>query len=290
MSPVGFSAHLDSPAYQNEPNAMNPTPSATSCASGVTAMGTLADDSGLTNLAEISHDFYGGSSVASFLHETCHNMSLRPGQRVSAKQATHPDHRQPSQFRFANVANFQLPPRSLADHLIGCYFERVYYLYPFFDRTAFDYAYNCLWQPSNTASVTPDRFRDLGIGSPLVGDSNTVVFHAALNAIFALGCPFSNLPASEKVSSAEVFFSRSKSHFGFDLLEMHNLGVVQVLLLVAQALQGTSFPNRCWNAVGGAYRIALALGLHTDSPYSEGESHDKEIRRRTWHGCITLDM
>lgn len=266
---------------------MNPTPSATSSA-GVTAMGTIADDSGLANLSEISQDFYGGSSAASFLHETCRNMSLRSSQRVPAKRAVRDV--QPTQFRFANVAKFQLPPRSLADHLIECYFERVYYLYPFFDRPAFEHAYNSLWQPASVATNAPDSFRDLGIGSPMVGDSKTVVFHAALNAIFALGCPFSNLPASEKVTSAEVFFSRSKSHFGFDLLELHNIGVVQVLLLVAQALQGTSFPNRCWNAVGAAYRIALALGLHADPPYSEGESHDKEIRRRTWHGCIILDM
>jgi hypothetical protein len=254
-------------------------------------MGTISDDSGLANLSDMSQDFYGSSSAASFLHETCRNMGLRSSQRPAMKRpSAHRDAPQSSQFRYANVTNFQLPPRSLADHLIECYFERVYYLYPYFDRPAFEHAYNSLWQPVDETAATPDRFRDLGIGSPLIGDSKTAVFHASLNAIFALGCPFSNLPASEKVKSAEVFFSRSKSHVGFDLLEMHNVGVVQLLLLVAQALQGTSFPNRCWNAAGAAYRIALALGLHTDPPYTQGESHDQEIRRRTWHGCIVLDM
>lgn len=259
---------------------------------GITAMGTIDSDDALSKLWDTNRNFYGGSSAALFLHDVCSTIGLRPAQRPPATNppAGQSQAASASKQSIAHVANFQLPPRALADHLLECYIDRVYYLYPYFHLPAFRSAYNNLWLPADKWSKPPETYDGLGIGSGRSGGADTIVFHAALNAIFALGCPFSDLPDSNKITASEAFFNRSAAHMGTDLLEFNDLGVVQTLLLVSQALQGTSFPNKCWNAVGISCRMAFAIGLHVDPRYSADESLEANIRRRTWHGCITIDM
>ncbi|RSM09119.1 hypothetical protein CEP52_004301 [Fusarium oligoseptatum] len=160
----------------------------------------------------------------------------------------------------------------------------VYYLYPFFDKEAFEHAYQSLWLPSGQVS-SPREYRDLGLG----GDATSIAFHSSLNSIFALGCIFSDLSTPAKTTAYEVFFNRAKQNIGLDLLDMNDLSVVQTLLLVALVLQGTPFPDRCWNAVGVACRTAQGLGLHSMPKYDAQESRVWQVRRRTWHGCVVLD-
>jgi hypothetical protein len=59
---------------------------------------------------------------------------------------------------------------------------------------------------------------------------------------------------------------------------------------MALLLHSTPFPSRCWNAVGMACRLAQGLGLHTESSRTSRPPLETEIRRRTWHGCVILDM
>jgi Fungal specific transcription factor domain len=72
------------------------------------------------------------------------------------------------------------------------------------------------------------------------------------------------------------------------------MGVVQALLMVAQYLQSTLYPNRYWNAVGVACCIAQGLGLHVD--HAEGSRNalrnalELEMQRRVWHACVMMDM
>ncbi|KAJ9137102.1 Fungal specific transcription factor domain containing protein [Pleurostoma richardsiae] len=256
-------------------------------ASGVTAMGTVLSEEDLSGSTHAAGDFYGQSSAASFLKEACgwqepDSFSKQPSQ-------VPPDpSRGAALSRFANLDKFALPPRALADHFLQRYWQRVYYLYPFFDRAAFEHAYRSLWQADNETLVDSSQFRGYGLGGS-EADASTIVFHSALNAVFALGCCFSDLSASEKMAASEVFFNRSKSFIGLDFLDMNNLGVVQALLVVALVLQGTPFPTRCWNAVGVACRVAQALGLHTEVGRRTSDAREREIRRRTWHGCVIMD-
>ncbi|KAF5635755.1 transcription activator acu-15 [Fusarium sp. NRRL 52700] len=245
----------------------------------VTAMGTTTSEEDIEHHRDTREGFYGSSSAASFLKETC-GTAIPPSNRQMNPQASTS---QPTHL-FSDVDKFALPPRRLADHLVERYFERIYWIYPVFDKQAFEHGYNSLWLPSGQ-SACPEEYRNLGLGE----DATTVAFFSSLNAIFALGCIFSNLSTAAKTKAYEVFFSRAKDKVNLELLDINDLSVVQTLVLVALVLQGTSFPDRCWNTTGLACRVAQGLGLHSLPPSNQQESRVQRIRRRTWHGCIVLD-
>ncbi|KAF5569932.1 transcription activator acu-15 [Fusarium pseudoanthophilum] len=245
----------------------------------VTAMGTTTSEEDIGHHRDTREGYYGSSSAASFLKETCGTAIPPSTDRPNPQNCTS----QPTCL-FGDVDKFALPPRRLADHLVERYFERIYWIYPVFDKQAFEHGYNSLWLPSGQTSC-PEEYRNLGLGE----DATTVAFFSSLNAIFALGCIFSNLSTAAKTKAYEVFFSRAKDKVNLELLDINDLSVVQTLVLVALVLQGTSFPDRCWNTTGLACRVAQGLGLHSLSPYNQQESRGQRIRRRTWHGCIVLD-
>ncbi|KAJ4152297.1 hypothetical protein NW754_004092 [Fusarium falciforme] len=238
----------------------------------VTAMGTTTVEEDIGQSHDTTQSFYGSSSAASFLKEACGtvNPPLSCQTSINPQVATS----EPPSL-YSGIEKLVLPPRPLADHLKERYFQQVYYLYPLFDKEAFEHAYESLWLPSGQAS-SPEEYRDLGLGE----DATTIAFYSSLNAIFALGCIFSDLSTAAKTTAYEVFFNRSKQNIGLDLLDMNDLSAVQTLLLVALVLQGTPFPERCWNAVGVACRMAQGLGLHTMPKYDAQESRVRQIRRR----------
>ncbi|KAF5554465.1 transcription activator acu-15 [Fusarium napiforme] len=245
----------------------------------VTAMGTTTSEEDIGHYRDTREGFYGSSSAASFLKETC-GTAIPPSTHHANPQACTS---QPAHL-FGDVDKFALPPRRLADHLVERYFERIYWIYPVFDKQAFEHGYNSLWLPSGQTTC-PEEYRNLGLGE----DATTVAFFTSLNAIFALGCIFSNLSTAAKTKAYEVFFSRAKDKVNLELLDINDLSVVQTLVLVALVLQGTSFPDRCWNTTGLACRVAQGLGLHSLPTWNQQESRVHRIRRRTWHGCIVLD-
>ncbi|RSL86269.1 hypothetical protein CEP51_002916 [Fusarium floridanum] len=247
----------------------------------VTAMGTTTVEEEIGQSHDTTQAFYGSSSAASFLKEAYGTvnppLSCQPSRNPQVVTL------EPSSL-FSGIEKLVLPPRPLADHLKERYFQQVYYLYPFFDKEAFEHVYQSLWLPSGQVS-SPREYQDLGLG----GDATSIAFHSSLNSIFALGCIFSDLSTPAKTTAYEVFFNRAKQNIGLDLLDMNDLSVVQTLLLVALVLQGTPFPDRCWNAVGVACRTAQGLGLHSMPKYDAQESRVWQVRRRTWHGCVVLD-
>lgn len=135
----------------------------------VTAMGTTTSEDDIGQSRNLSDAFYGSSSAASFLKEACSTINPQlAGDGYGNPQATTA---KPPPF-YSGIETFVLPPRPLADHLIERYFQRVYYLYPIFDKEAFDHAYKSLWLPRGQNTHT-DTYKDLGIGE----DSTTIAFH-----------------------------------------------------------------------------------------------------------------
>nr|XP_001389538.2 fungal specific transcription factor [Aspergillus niger CBS 513.88] len=187
------------------------------------------------------------------------------------------------------ISDFTLPPRSLADHLLKCFWDRVACIYPFFDRPSFEKAYDNLWRSEREGmNKLPDMH--IGLGGKSDSSPKSIVFYCALNVMFALGCHFSDLPLQEREATAHSFFLRCKRFVGLDLLEIHTVGVVQTLLIVALYLQSSPYPSRCWNAIGIACRLAQGLGLHEAHNVSSMTVLETEVRRRTWHGCVMLDV
>ena len=89
--------------------------------------------------------------------------------------------------------NFSLPLRSLADHLLDRFWEKVYYLYPVFNRTTFEHAYRNLWEDQEQQNNSAISF-NIGLGSGSDGGAHTPLYHCALNIMFAVGVSFSDIP------------------------------------------------------------------------------------------------
>lgn len=261
--------------------------------SSVSAMGTMITEDDVSS----SEDFYGSSSTATFLKEAFDSMKDKDSSAPRLPQGSDytvqisrdvgRDWRRDSSY-YVPSHKFSLPPRELADHLMDCFRRKVYYMYPFFHLPSFENAYRSLWQPAS--EPREPSIMGLGLGCYPEADANTISFHCALNAIFSLSCHFSDLGPADRLAASHTFFMRTKLFVGLDLLESNNLSVVQTLLILALALQSTPFPSRCWNATGVACRVAQGLGLHTEHRQDTRRDLEKEIRRRTWYGCVTMDM
>lgn len=115
----------------------------------------------------------------------------------------------------ARLGDYFLPPRALADHLLERYWDRVHCLYPFVHQQSFISSYECLWS-TDSQSAERDSIIRVGLGGT---ECPVSVFHCALNAIFALGCQFSDLPSAERESLSETFFQRSKQLLYIDVLD-----------------------------------------------------------------------
>lgn len=266
----------------------------------VTAMGAISvaeDDPGTDSPQE--QQYYGNSSVASFMRLAGESMPLQSymsalrGSKSESSRSQGPDTGiwrdlgHPSvDLRFDD---FSLPPRSLADHLLECYWDRVHCLFPFFHRPSFEQAYENLWE-SDKASKPELPQLNIGLGGAFDCGPNSIVFHCALNAIFAMGCYFSDIPPADREAAVYSFFLRSKRFVNLDLLDIGTIGVVQTLLIISLLLQSTPYPNRCWNAIGLACRAGQGLGLHETTTHASNKPLETEIRRRTWHSCVIMDM
>ncbi|KAJ5503019.1 hypothetical protein N7463_005893 [Penicillium fimorum] len=291
--------HLSPGSSHPRANSIYPSPSLNSHGN-VTAMGAISvaeDDPSIDSPQE--QQYYGNSSVASFMRLAGESMPLQSymsALRDSKNESLRPqgpdtgiwrDLGHPSvDLRFDD---FSLPPRSLADHLLGCYWDRVHCLFPFFHRPSFEQAYENLWG-SDKASKPELPQLNIGLGGAFDCGPNSIVFHCALNSVFALGCHFSDIPPADREAAVYSFFLRAKRFVNLDLLDIGTIGVVQTLLIVSLLLQSTPYPIRCWNAIGLACRVGQGLGLHETTTHASNKPLETEIRRRTWHSCVIMDM
>ncbi|KAK5662205.1 hypothetical protein OQA88_8110 [Cercophora sp. LCS_1] len=211
--------------------------------SSITGMGTVSTEDDVCQALDSSNDFFfGGSSAANFAKEACASAKVRHTAQTPLKQTLPKSPlgiQRPGHLVFAQADKFPLPPRSLADHLVNCYFDRVYWVYPFFHKPSFLHAYESLWKSRFEQRSEDKPPAGLGLGSSPGADASTIVYHTALNAILAIGCQFSDLSAEDKAVATNSFFQRAKALVGLDFIDMNNIGVVQSLLLLTLFLQCT---------------------------------------------------
>ncbi|KAB8236445.1 Zn(II)2Cys6 transcription factor [Aspergillus alliaceus] len=188
----------------------------------------------------------------------------------------------------SQLDGFFLPPRDLADHLLGCFWDRVYCLYPFFDRPSVQDAYESLWISCDKQDAKPSKL-NIGLGGNSDCGPRSPVFICALNMMFALGCHFADISVPDRNDIAHAFFLRARQHIGLDVLDIRTVGAVQTLLMAALYLQSIPDPHKSSDMIGVACRIAQALGLHESQPDDFKDPLELEIQRRTWHGCVMMD-
>ncbi|RDW59345.1 fungal specific transcription factor domain-containing protein [Aspergillus mulundensis] len=250
----------------------------------VTAMGLTARP--LNDGHRSGEAFFGDSSAVAFIQRL--QETLRPEGLAPEPPQVYNTAKTPSDKRtngYTKISLDMLPPRALADHLVDCYFSKIHILYPFVHKVAFLSLYQRIWMPGDNTSTPMNT--GLGLGDSAVSGTT---FYYGLNIIFAHGCQFSEIMGADRQTTSEAFFRRSKPALDVDYLERGDLALVQVLLLNSHYLQGSQTPNRCWHAIGTAYRLAQGLGLHTNTGDDYRSFASNQMRRRIWHGCRMLDL
>lgn len=58
---------------------------------------------------------------------------------------------------------------------------------------------------------------------------------------------------------------------------------------MGQYLQGTEQSVRTWNIHGLAVKVAYQLGVHSKDALKQYTPLEREVRVRTWYGCMVLD-
>jgi hypothetical protein len=283
LEAFAMSSNMDGPAVKSSMEAGQNEQE-----SPVNAMGTASV--GYHRMQTDSEGFYGKSSAASFFNQVQEAFYRCTGKSPYQFFTVPTPSRNRSDMPFLAQSfdtdildDYSLPPRATADKLLGLYRRRVYSLYPFIHWQTLLDGYNRLWNPDGEIGETPDG---VGLGAP---DCPLPAFYSALNIMFALGLQFSDEPFAKREAMSKVFFRRSRRLSHIDILDRGNLALVQTLLTMAQYLQSTNLPNRCWNVVGLACRVAQGLGLHLQAGDESRSRLAVEIRRRTWHGCVLLD-
>jgi hypothetical protein len=288
--PPALPAHLDS---NIDPRLFPDYGAPVARPGSVDAMG---GDAGFDHHPIDGQPFYGSSSAHGFTQQMYGSVIQKENAPTELEIPIDPALMEPTPNSSVPTASrttfesFSLLPRDLADHLMHLYWDRVHVLYPFLHKPSFEEAYKDLWKPSSQHQhYTPSS----GLGLGAAAEPSSVIFHCALNAALALGMQFSDLPLGEKERVSAACLAKSKDLLKLDLFDDGNLSLIQALLLLTQYFQSTNWPSKCWTSIGLACRLAQGLGLHIENvrPGQHELSPDEhEMRRRVWHGCVTLDI
>lgn len=244
-----------------------------------------------------NNEFYGGSSLVSLVREMVQPppkhgdqggrpRRLRSPSTPTATRDTGRSTTMRPRERTMLQVQFALPPREVADRLLDLYFTSVHIFYPLTHSLSFRNEYERLWLPPQQDSDADNR-PDIGLGG---GRCPRHVFFTALNAMFALGCQFSDVCPEDKEAASAMFFDRIRNLLHLDILDSGSISHVQALLLVGQYLLCTHYPTQCWNVIGLACRMAIGLGLQLDNSADDVSEAEKQIRCRVWYGCVQMDM
>ncbi|PYH62040.1 uncharacterized protein BO96DRAFT_428776 [Aspergillus niger CBS 101883] len=167
---------------------------------------------------------------------------------------------------------FVLPTRRVADDLFTKYWEHIDPIFPWLDQGTITANYDMVWGDSAL-------------------DMNEKAFHCILNLIFATS---SMIGTTSEVYThtqcASVYFDRAKQLMSFNLMEMHNLEVIQIFLLSAVYLQHTNLAQEFVQNIGLAIQIARTLGVQSrESCRLLTNKHEQDLAMRVWFGCIIMD-
>nr|XP_036586895.1 C6 transcription factor [Colletotrichum truncatum]KAF6797452.1 C6 transcription factor [Colletotrichum truncatum] len=237
--------------------------------SAVDSMTTVREDGMVTG------EYFGSSSAGSFTNQIKAAIDARLGSTTEARGS------RSSLFRSSvplsskgpvGQADYVLPARKQADHLMDLYWYYVDPLYPFLDRQRFEHSYRALFA-----------------GTSL--DADERIFVSILNIIFALSTQLiESLSPDQRDSSSQDYFTRAQDLLQLSLWDTGSIELIQCLLIMSQYLQSTNNPHQTWMIVGSCVRIAQGLGLHLPDTVMELSSEpERDLVRRIWHGCILMD-
>ncbi|KAI1385477.1 fungal-specific transcription factor domain-containing protein [Hypoxylon trugodes] len=251
-----------------------PTTSPPTTITEVDSMTTVIED------GESTREYFGSSSASSFTSQIRAAIDTRLGLTTSCEVSntlgrtlitTAPTRGDPS-LPLMGGTDYVLPPRRLADHLLGVYWRYVDPLYPFLDKEDFESAYQSVF--NGTLEQVNER-----------------TFMATLNIILALSTQLQEtLDTEQREHTCKTFFNRAQGLLRLDIWDTGSIELIQYLLILSQYLQSTNNPHQTWMVVGTAIRIAQGLGLHLpETSIAPRNPRTGGLLRRLWHGCILMD-
>lgn len=228
---------------------------------------------------------YGASSIVSFLTDVSRtlgpesNLPGCSGARLQSRSARTPVPRRLRERQSFGGDEELLPRRREADNFLRYFWEIAHQPFPILHRTAFMRTYQDLW----TSDPEEDALN-------YDGGSDSPIFLAQLNLVFAIGCQFTpEVPPERKSTLAMQHYERSRKLVPLDQIDSPSVSIVQLLLLHVQYLQSTKHALRCWNVLGVAIRTTEAMGLHLNLSSTNTNQIEVEIRRRLWYVCVGMD-
>jgi Fungal specific transcription factor domain/Fungal Zn(2)-Cys(6) binuclear cluster domain len=166
-----------------------------------------------------------------------------------------------------------VPTEAETRSLINLYFVYIGSLYPYLHEATFIETYE---------EMKRNNFRKV-----------RRTWFGLFNMVLALATSVphrSDITVDQRTERANHFYQRALSLCKEQMMRGTNLEIVQFLLLVGQYLQGTRQSLETWTVHGLAVKAALQLGLHSDDEaIKRFPPLEREIRKRTWYGCILLD-
>ncbi|QKX58192.1 uncharacterized protein TRUGW13939_05313 [Talaromyces rugulosus] len=166
---------------------------------------------------------------------------------------------------------FYLPPDQETSALIDQYFANTGLLFPYLHEETFRETYAKLKHSNATTRRT------------WLGVLNMVLALATHTTVLQIG------QVDKRQTQSERFYRRANGLCAEYVMNGASLEIVQYLLLVSQYMQGTKSSIQTWATHGLAVKVALQLGLHSAEASKRFPSIEREIRKRTWFGCIVLD-
>ncbi|KAL2824226.1 fungal-specific transcription factor domain-containing protein [Aspergillus cavernicola] len=165
---------------------------------------------------------------------------------------------------------FNPAPDSLRElRYIGFYFEHIHAITPFLHEESFRATF-------------------------AAGDGQTPAWLGLCNMVLTVGSI-----ASGSDTAHIHYYNQARSYIDLDSLGSGNLETLQALcLLGGYYLHYRNSPNMAYAILGAAQRLAIALGLHRESPvrndHQDSEMGERyairsETRRRTWWSLYCLD-
>ncbi|EMD93153.1 hypothetical protein COCC4DRAFT_75864 [Bipolaris maydis ATCC 48331] len=170
---------------------------------------------------------------------------------------------------------FILPPQQDTLHLIELYFRSTGTLFPYIDKEGFLQTYRQLVS-TNIVSVRRSWLGLLNVVLAMATNANTD-YDATLSA-------------QERTYRSNIYFRRASDLCDRQIRHGTSVEIVQLLLLMSQYLQGSERSVETWNIHGLAVKAAYQLGLHSSDALQQYPPREREFRKRTWYGTLSMTM
>jgi ribosomal protein L37AE/L43A len=171
-----------------------------------------------------------------------------------------------SQAHF-NPPRPDLPPKHMADHLLGSYYASLHMIIPILHWPTFEQEYDAVYKAGSLHGVPP-------------------VWSSLLFAVLAVGVLFSSDPSIQRPHRGKEFIEISRG-----LIDLWNdefvIDHARTAILASIFLNEMNLKSAAWTWLASAVRISQDIGLHCETgpwPMIEGE-----MRRRVWWGIYVWD-